>query len=86
MFRFSIVGIEAGAILTFARNEGYQAKVVDDRNVEFEGKVMTLSLSAAEILQRDHGWGNSGVQGPAYWMYEGETLHERRVRLEEEDK
>ena len=43
-------------------------------------KLTSLSSAATELLGYKHG-----VQGPAYWMYEGETLDERRKRLELEE-
>jgi hypothetical protein len=42
-----------------------------------DGKVTSLSASAQKILGYDYG-----VAGTDYWMYEGETLDERRTRLE----
>ncbi|MCW9054634.1 MAG: GIY-YIG nuclease family protein [Candidatus Pacebacteria bacterium] len=77
-FNFAMVGIPAGAELTFSRDENIRARVVDNHNIEYNGKVTSLSTSAQEIL----GY-NYGVAGTLYWSYEGETLHARRVRMEE---
>ena len=78
IFRFSIVDIPAGSELLFSRDESKKAIVVDDRNIEFNGKKTSLSTSAQEILGYEYG-----VAGTDYWMYEGETLDERRRRFEE---
>ncbi|MDD9867750.1 MAG: GIY-YIG nuclease family protein [Candidatus Campbellbacteria bacterium] len=76
-FNFKIVDIPIGAELYFSRDENIKAKVVDNRNIEFNGKSTSLSLSARELL-------GYRASGPLYWMYEGETLDERRKRIEQE--
>ena len=45
---------------------------------------ITLS-GAALILLREIGHKSETAQGPLYWIYEGETLDERRRRMEEAD-
>lgn len=84
-FTFSSVEIPIGSILQFVRDENVTVKVVDDRNVEFEGEVTSLTQSSLILLNRDHGWNSSSVTGPRYWVFENETLSERRLRLETED-
>lgn len=84
-FTFSYVGIPIGSILHFVRDENITVRVVDDRNVEFEGQVTSLTQSSLILLNRDHGWNSSSVTGPRYWVYENETLSERRSRMENED-
>jgi hypothetical protein len=80
-FRFSNVGIAVGATLSFVKDETITAMVVDDRTIEFEG-VNTSTSNAARILLHRMGGTLSAAQGPLYWMYDGETLAERRMRLE----
>lgn len=78
-FNFGIVNIPMGAELTMEVNGVlHKAKVVDDNHIEYAEKITSLSTSAQEILGYDYR-----VAGTLYWMYEGETLHERRVRMEE---
>ena len=84
-FNFSSVGIPPGETLHFVRDENVTVTVVDDRSVEFEGEVTSLSQSSATLLNRDYGWNASSVQGPRYWVYENETLSERRSRLENDE-
>lgn len=79
VFNFKMVDVPVGAELTFSRNENAKARVVDNRSIEFNGEVTSLSTSAQKILGYDYG-----VAGTDYWMYEGETLDERRRRLENE--
>jgi PAS domain-containing protein len=76
-FNFKMVNIPVGAELVFSRDESKKARVVDDRSIEYEGNITSLSESAKELLGYKYS-----VQGTAYWMYEGETLDERRQRME----
>lgn len=78
-FNFKMVNIPVGAELVFSRDENKKATVVDDRLVNYEGKITSLSNSAKELLGYDYP-----VQGTAYWMYEGETLDELRSKMEAE--
>ena len=80
-FNFEMVKIPLGAELYFSRDENIKAKVVDTHaanSIEFNGKKTSLSRSAQKILGYQYG-----VAGTDYWMYEGETLDERRRRIEE---
>ena len=77
VFNFKMADIPIGAELVFSRDENVKAKVVDNRNIELNGEVTSLSASAQKLL----GY-SSPPAGTDYWMYEGETLDERRRRLE----
>jgi hypothetical protein len=79
VFNFKMVGIPVGAELTYVNNENIRAKVVDKRLIEFDGEITSPSASAQKLLGYPYQ-----VQGTIYWMYEGETLDERRRRLESE--
>lgn len=81
VFNFTMVGIPIGTELVFSRDENIKVKVVDNRSIEFDGKVVSLSVAADKVL-RKMGIQWKSVQGPAYWIYEGETLDERRRRME----
>ena len=83
-FNFKMVDIAPGAELTFAKDPTTTAIVVDHKRIEFEGERTSLSQSALTIARR-LGYQSSAVSGPAYWEYEGETLDERRRRMESED-
>ena len=84
-FNFSKVGIGPQAILTFSRDPTITATVINDRDIEFNGEVTSLSASAISIL-RSFGYQWSTVAGTDYWLFEGETLSERRRRIEEEQE
>ena len=77
IFNFTMVNIPIGAELVFSRDENVKATVVDNRSVMFNGEITSLSTSAQKILGVDYG-----VAGTDYWMYEGETLDDRRRRIE----
>lgn len=81
-FSFSDAGIKPGETLTFSRDASITAEVLDDRKIKFEGKTVSLSGAARIILERDGRYGR--VAGPLFWKYNGETLHEIRVRKEAE--
>ena len=82
-FNFEMVQVPVGAILTFVKDSDLTATVVDKNKVEFEGEVQSLTSSALKIIHR-MGYEWSKVSGPQYWTYEGETLTERRHRMEQE--
>ena len=86
-FNFGMVGIETGAELQFHyrdisnNGEPFTADVVSTNRIRFEGQETSLSAAATSIMQ-EHGitW---PAQGPLYWRYEGESLDDRRRRMEE---
>jgi len=79
-FNFAAVQIPIGAELVFTRDKNITAKVVENSNVEINGAVKSLSRAAQEALGVAYP-----VQGPIFWVYEDETLDERRRRLESEE-
>jgi hypothetical protein len=83
-FRFSILGLKAGSVLTFLRDESIHATVIDDRRISFEGKETSLSSSALEILRTRYGYRAKTIAGPQYWCFEGKTLSEMRQELDTE--
>lgn len=80
-FRFSMVDIPPGSVLTFSKDELITATVVDDKRINFQGEITSTSAAATKLLHRI-GWTLRAAQGPLYWVYDGETLAERRIRLE----
>ena len=82
-FNFELAKIPLGAEIYFSRDENKKARVVDlhlVRSIEYNGQITSLSTSAQEILGASYG-----VAGTDYWMYDGETLDERRRRIEDEE-
>ena len=83
-FRFSAAEIPAGSLLLFSKGSDFTASVLDDTRIEFRGQATSLSASAATILQ-ELGYTSTSVAGTEYWLFEGETLDDRRRRLEGQD-
>ena len=82
-FNFDMINVPVGSILTFVKDPTITSIVVDTHKIEFEDEIHSLSSSTLEIVHR-MGYTWSQVSGPTYWMYEGETLNERRSRMEQE--
>ena len=81
-FTFSKAEVPVGAELTFSKGDGITALVLDDRRIEFRGAPTSLSASALTIVH-ELGYTWKTIAGTDYWLYEGETVSERRLRLEE---
>lgn len=77
-FSFVSAQIPFGSELTFTENEEIKAKVYNDRQVEYNGKITSVSDLARTLLDSTHP-----VQGTLYFIYEDETLSDRRARMEE---
>ncbi len=80
VFNFKMADIPVGAELVYVNDEDVKAKVIDNKQIEINGEITSLSGSAQKLLGYPYQ-----VQGTIYWMYEGETLDERRRRLESEE-
>ena len=80
-FTFSKCNIPVGATIMFVcqgnSNSGVKCSVVDDKTVEYQGKKMSLSALATELLGCK--W---GVAGPRYFKYNGEWLNDIRAKAE----
>ena len=77
-FDFKKYDIPAGTEIYFSRDESIKATVLEGNSIALNGKKTSLSLSAQQLL----GYGS--VAGTLYWMYEEETLDERRRRMDSE--
>ena len=82
-FNFDMINVPVGSILTFVKDPTITSTVVDKHKIKFEDEIHSLSSSTLKIVHR-MGYTWSQVSGPTYWMYEGETLTERRSRMEQE--
>ena len=80
VFNFKMVDIPIGAEISFIDDENIKAKVVKlsgQKTIEFNGELTSPSAAAQKIRGYPYQ-----IQGTVYWMYEGETLDERRRRIE----
>lgn len=80
VFNFKLANIPVGAEIVYVNDESKVAKVIaqtGQKTIEFEGELTSPSAAAQKLLGYPYQ-----VQGTVYWSYEGETLDERRRRLE----
>jgi hypothetical protein len=83
--RLDKIGIPVGATLVFYRDENITATTTANNKVFFEGREMSISGSAEEILNTRFGnKRKGGTQGSLYWKYNGYTLEELRQNQENE--
>lgn len=78
-FNFEDYDIPVGSEIYFSRDESVIAKVLPGNKIELNGENLSLSASAESLL------GFGPVAGTLYWMYEDETLDERRRRMDSEE-
>ena len=84
MFNMEMIGIKPGSTLVFAKGDNITCKAIDKHQIEFEGKIMNLTKSALIVIGRlGYTWGK--IAGPQFWMYEDETLYQRKRRMETEE-
>jgi len=76
-FTFSSADVPVGAMLVFSKGDGYTATVLDDSRIDFRGEMTSLSASA-QVIMKELGYTWVATQGPAFWLYDGETLDDRR--------
>ncbi len=81
-FRFSSAGIPIGAKLSFVKDLSLTATVEEDSWVIFAGERHSLTTAALEAL-KECGYNWSSVQGPEYWLYNGESVGSLRARQRE---
>lgn len=72
-FRFDMVGIEPGTVLTSVRDGDVTCTIIDERRVQFGDEVMTLTAAARRVIH-DLGKGWKSVSGPDSWRYGDRTL------------
>ncbi|MCP1201857.1 GIY-YIG nuclease family protein [Acetobacter oryzoeni] len=84
-FNFGMVHIPPGAVLTWVRDPAMTCTVHNNKSVEFEGKIVSLS-DAARILFARAGSKQRAFRGPLYWQYKGKTLQELRMEQENADE
>ena len=74
-FNFAQIGIEPGETLQFKKDTSITAKVVENDQIEFRGKITSLSPAALTIVQ-EMGYKWTKIAGPQFWMHKGKTLYE----------
>ena len=80
-FKFSMVDILPGERLQWADDPEIECEVVNEKTrVAYGGREYAISTLAKELK----GW-KFAARGPLYWLYQGETLQERRERFERDE-
>lgn len=82
---FSMLNIPIGSKLTFDKDPRKIARVVEDRKVEYRGRIDYLSTITQYIYNEEgtefgRNWGT--YRGTNHWSFEGENLTDRRNRLD----
>ena len=80
VFNFKMANIPLGSELIYVNDNNIKAIVLDNKRVNLNGEITSLSAAAQKLLGYSYN-----VQGTIYWMFEGETLDERRRRLDLEE-
>ena len=74
-FSFYRKGLKDGDMIVFSADKNITAKVVGEREVEYEGQAWKLSPLTYEIFERKNQLNSSGAyQGAAYFEYKGTKL------------
>ena len=81
-FTFSMLEIPVGSELTLDRDPAKTAKVVGDREIEYEGNTASLNKVTEEIFRKELGINWKRYRATNHWSFEGETLTDRRIRIE----
>ncbi len=81
-FSFSIAKIPIGETIEYYYDNQIKATVTNDNEIIHNGEQGSLNQITLKLL-KNSGRVWKSVQGPAFWVYQGETLDERRRRIEE---
>ena len=82
-FKFSMIGLKEGDEITYSKMPNVIAAVQSETTVMFEDEEVSIYQATMTLLNRQ-GISWKSVQGQQYWEYGGETLSQRRRRMEEE--
>ncbi|MCL2445188.1 MAG: GIY-YIG nuclease family protein [Oscillospiraceae bacterium] len=74
-FRFSMVDINVGDEIEHINDSSIRCTVIDNRKVRYQGEIYSLSALAEKIENR------TGLAGPWFFKFDGETLAQRRQRM-----
>lgn len=78
-FKFSALKLRRGMRLQYRMDPNEFCTVESDTTVIYGGKEMSLSAAAGKIQKRRGRV--QRVSGPNYWIYHGETLKARQLRI-----
>lgn len=75
-FSFGKCQIPVGDRIEYCNDPDITAKVVDDRNVEYRGEIMSLTALAKLLTGKKYS-----IAGPRFFKYHGEWLNDIRHRM-----
>ena len=75
-FSFGKCGIKPGEKIQLVDDPDYDITVVDDRNVEYDHQIYSLTALAKLLTGKKYS-----LPGPKFFMYKGERLNDLRHRL-----
>jgi len=82
---FAMVDIPIGTALSLDLDKNAVVKTVDNRNtVELNGENMSISAAVNKLMKERGKEEKNGFSGPLHFMYEGENIFQRRLRMEKE--
>lgn len=82
-FKFSIIGVKIGEMVTFDPT-GIQVKVAGDDSVEHEGRIYKLSPFVGSFMPEERRNTSGAYQGAKYFSYKGEPLDNLRKQREKQ--
>ncbi len=75
LFSFTKKGLKNGDIITFVKDKSKTAKIINEREVEYNGDIWKLSPLARKLFEERGEVSKSGAyQGAAYFEYNGKKL------------
>ena len=80
-FKFSMVNIPIGAILTFIPT-GIKVKVAGDDQIEYEGRIYKLSPFVGTFMPVEKRNTSGAYQGAKFFSYNGKVLDDLRTEME----
>jgi len=80
-FKFSMVNIPIGAILTFVPT-GIKVKVAGDDQIEYEGRIYKLSPFVGTFMPKEKRNKSGAYQGAKYFTYNSRILDDLRTEME----
>ena len=80
-FKFSMVGIPIGEMITFVPT-GIQVRIASDDTVEYEGRIYKLSPFVGTFMPEDKRNHSGACQGAKFFSYKGKILDDLRTEME----
>lgn len=80
-FKFSMIGIQIGEIITFTPTN-LEVKVASDDSVEYDGRIYKLSPFVGTFMPEDKRNTSNAYQGAKYFTYYGQVLDDLRTQAE----